>query len=143
MKQIKEAKNIEILVNIRYEEKDDKLIQRFQFSVTNKKHLDYLFDARFLFKRKIDKLINDFLLEDYVSRTDSKDEIEMVYLKQKKPNNCIRKIQAYVPPYFGCKFCEKAKIKGEFIFCPEKNKHYTLQGIQRCPVFRTKEEIIT
>ena len=143
MKQIKEARNIEIFVNIRYEEKENGLLQKFNFAVTNKKHLDYLFDARYLFKRKIDKLIKEILLEGYISRVDSKDEIDILYQQQKKPLNSIKKIQTYVPPYLGCKFCEKAQDDNGFIYCPEKNKHYSKEGIQRCPVFRSKEEIIT
>ena len=57
MKKIKEEKNIEILVNIRYENKGKELIQTYEFSSSNKKNLNYLFDARFLFKRKVDKLM--------------------------------------------------------------------------------------
>jgi hypothetical protein len=145
MKKIKEEKNVEILVNIRYENKDDQLIQTYEFSSSNKKNLNYLFDARFLFKRKIDRMINNFLLDGYISRIDEENKITIKYKKQEKPKNCMRKLQAYIPPFFGCIYCEKAKIEGDFIYCPEKNKHYTAvsQGVKRCPVFRTKEKILT
>lgn len=145
MKKIKEAKNIEILVNIRYENEGDYLKQRFEFKPSNKKHLDYLFDARYLFKNKIDDLIKKTMLEDFVKRVDSKEEIDMYYEKQAMPQPQIRKIYAYIPPYCGCQFCKKAEEKGMFYFCPEKNKHYTKAdgGIKRCPVFRSKDEIIT
>ena len=145
MKKIKEEKNVEILVNIRYENKDDQLIQTYEFSSSSKKNLNYLFDARFLFKRKIDRMINNFLLDGYISRVDEENKITIKYKKQEKPKNCMRKLQAYIPPFFGCMYCEKAKIEGDFIYCPEKNKHYTAvsQGVKRCPVFRTKEKILT
>lgn len=144
VKQIKEAKNIEIFVNITYREENDKLIQRFEFSVTNKKYLSYLLDARLLFKNKIEKLLNEFLLNDFILRIDSNEYIEMIYKKQEIPKPCIRKIQSYVPPFFGCKYCKKAEIKENgIIFCREKNKHYTDGGIKRCQVFRSKDEIIS
>ena len=145
MKKIKEEKNIEILVNIRYEIKDDFLFQTYEFSSSNKRDLNYLYDARLAFKRKIDRMINNFLLDGYVSRIDEENKITIKYQKQEKPKNCIRKIQSYVPPYFGCLYCEKAKIEGDFIYCPEKNKHYTKvsDGIKRCPVFRSKEKLLT
>lgn len=145
MKKIKEEKNVEFLVNIKYSLKDDNVIQTFEFTSSNKKNFIYLFDARFLFKRKIDKLIKDFLLDGYISRIDEENKITLKYKKQELPKNCIRKLQAYVPPNFGCIYCEKAKIEGEFIFCPEKNKHYTLasEGCKRCPVFRQKNKLIT
>ena len=145
MKKIKEEKNIEILVNIRYENKGKELIQTYEFSSSNKKNLNYLFDTRFLFKRKVDKLISTFLLNDYIDRIDEPDKITIRYKAQTKPSNCIRKLRAYIPPYFGCMYCEKAKIEDQFIYCPEKNKHYTLasQGIKRCPIFKTKDKILT
>ena len=145
MKKIKEEKNVEIFVNIKYNLKDDKLIQIFEFSSDNKKNLNYLFDAKFLFKRKLDKLISEYLLDGYLERTDDFDKVIIKYEKQEKPSNCIRKLQAYIPPFFGCIYCEKAVIENDFIYCPEKNKHYTLisQGIKRCPIFRTKDKILT
>ena len=48
-KQIKEAKNIEVLVNITYENNDDTISQIFSFVVSNKRYLSYLQDARFSF----------------------------------------------------------------------------------------------
>lgn len=140
---IKEPKNIEILVNIRYEIKDEGLKQIFQFKATNKKYLDYLFDARFLFKNKIDKMVKDFLLDGYIKRVDSKDEIDIYYEKQEVPKTQIRKIQAYIPPNTGCKYCRKAQEDGLFLFCSEKNKHYTKGGVNRCPIFRSKDELLT
>lgn len=142
MKQIKEAKNIELFVNIKYEETDT-LSQIFEFNVNNKKYLNYLLDQRLLFKDKINRLIKEFLLPDFISRIDDIDKVIIKYKKQKKPKPCIRKIQAYVPPYFGCKFCSKAEHKDGFAFCPEKNKHYPGDGVKRCPVFKTKEELLT
>ena len=76
MKKIKEEKNIEILVNIRYENKGKELIQTYEFSSSNKKNLNYLFDARFLFKRNVDKLISTFLLTGYIDRIDEPDKIK-------------------------------------------------------------------
>lgn len=142
-KQIKEAKNIEVLVNIRYNNSTNGLEQSFEFNVSNKKYLDFLFDARFLFKNKIDALIQKMSLDGFKSRTDSRDRVTMLYASQEAPRPCIRKIQAYVPPYFGCDYCSKCQKEGDFVFCPEKQKHYTKGGVKRCPVFRTKEEIIT
>ena len=141
-KQIKEAKNIEVLVNITYDEFDAYSTQTFLFVVSNKRYLSYLQDARLSFKRKFDKLISSMLLDGFQKREDQEDKIVMYYDKQELPKPCIRKIQFYVPPYLGCKYCSIAESKGEFIFCPEKNKHY-VGGIKRCPIFRSKDELIT
>lgn len=144
MKQVKEAKNIEVLVNISYAEENNELVQTFSFFVSNKRYLTYLFDARFLFKQKIEKLIEELLLEGYKRRADMEGEIKLYYDIQPKPQPIIRKICAYVPPNCGCAYCSKAVKEGEFVFCPEKNKHYhKSEGIGRCPVFRCKEEILT
>jgi hypothetical protein len=75
MKKIKEEKNVEFLVNIKYSLKDDNVVQTFEFTSSSKKNFVYLFDARFLFKRKIDKLIKDFLLDGYISRIDEENKI--------------------------------------------------------------------
>lgn len=145
MKVIKEPKNIEILVNIKYELTDEYLKQRFEFFSTNKKNLNYLFDARLPFKNKIDKLISDNQLNSFIKRIDMKDEVDMYYEIQEIPQSQIKKIHAYVPPYYGCKYCKKAQEEGLFFYCPEKSKHYlkTSGGIKRCPVFRSRDEIIT
>ena len=145
MKIIKEPKNIEILVNIKYELTDEYLKQKFEFFSTNKKNLNYLFDARLPFKNKIDKLISDNQLNNFIKRIDMKDEVDMYYEIQEIPQPQIKKIHVYIPPYYGCKYCKKAQEEGLFFYCPEKNKHYlkTNGGIKRCPVFRSKDEIIT
>ena len=107
--------------------------------------MNYLFDARLPFKNKIDKLISDNQLNNFIKRIDMKDEVDMYYEIQEIPQSQIKKIHAYVPPYYGCKYCKKAQEEGLFFYCPEKNKHYlkTSGGIKRCPVFRSKDEIIT
>lgn len=143
-KQIKEAKNIEIFVNITYTIESEDLVQKFSFSAKNKKYLSYLLDARLLFKDKIEKMLKEFLLEDFKSRIDGKDFIEMRYGQQEIPKPCIRKIQAYVPPYFGCKYCIFAeKQECGIINCRKKEKHYSDGGIKRCPVFKSKDDIIS
>lgn len=143
MKQIKEAKNIELFVNIKYKTENNKLIQIFEFNVSNKKYYDYLLDQRLLFKDKINSLIKEFLLKDFISRVDDIDKIIITYNIQEIPKPCIRKIQTYVPPYFGCLYCSKAENKEGFIYCPEKSKHYPFPGVKRCPVFKTKDEVLT
>jgi hypothetical protein len=143
MKVIKEPKMIEVYVNVKYLETESNLVQRFEFSVSNKKYLPYLFDARFLFKNRIETLIKEMLLSGFEKRVDDKDNVEIFYKKQNKPKPCIKNISCYTPPFFGCQYCIKAQNEEKFVYCPEKNKHYVAPGIQRCPVFRCKEEIIT
>lgn len=143
MKQIKEARNIVIYVNITYEEKDNELTQTLSFSTKRKQDLAYLYDSRFLIKNEIEKLIKNILLSGFIQRIDHTDKIEMKYKVQKHPAPCIKVINAYIPPYLGCLYCLKAEVKGDFYFCPEKNKHYVKPGIKRCAVFRTKEKILT
>lgn len=142
MKVIKDIKNIDIFINIKYTEEDEYLLQHFQFNVSNKKHLDYIFDNRYLFKSKLDKLITSSLLKGFIKRVDSKEEVIMYYSKQDIPKNCIRKISSVVSPDTGCRWCEKAQEKGIFYYCPEKNKTYS-QPISRCPVFKIKDVILT
>ena len=144
MKIIKEERNVEVLVNIRYITTETELIQSFEFVPDNKKDLRYLFDKRFLFKKRIEDLIEKMLLDNFKERIDSTDKIIIKYEKQEPPKNCIRKIQAYIPPYLGCNYCVLAQTEGEFIYCPIKNKHYTkIGGVKRCPVFKSKEKILT
>lgn len=144
MKKIKEAKNIEVFVNIRYSYNDDgNLSQKFNFVVSNKKYLDYITDKRYLLKDKIEHLISSFLLENFIERIDRKENVEIIYKHQERPENCIRKIQCYIPPYCGCKYCQIAEKDGNFIYCPEKNKHYVGNGIQKCPIFKSIDEVLT
>lgn len=143
MKAIKEPKMIEVYVNIKYSETDEYLVQRFEFNISNKKYLPYLFDARFLFKNKIENMIRDSLLEGYEKRVDDKDNIEIFYKKQPRPKPCIKNISCYTPPFMGCQYCSIAQTEKQFIYCKEKNKHYTIPGIQRCAIFRCKDEILT
>lgn len=143
MKQVKEARNIIIYVNITYKENENELIQTLSFSTKRKQDLAFLYDSRFLIKNEIEKLIDSILLDNFLQRTDCPDKIEMKYSKQDHPAPCIKVINTYMPAYLGCLYCSKAEYKDLFIFCPEKNKHYTKPGIKRCPVFRTKEKIIT
>ena len=51
MKKIKEEKNVEFLVNIKYSLKDDNVVQTFEFTSSNKKNFIY-----FDFISKIDKI---------------------------------------------------------------------------------------
>lgn len=143
MRKIREEKNVEFLVNIRYRIEGEKLIQTFEFSSSSKKNFIYLFDPRFLFKNKIDNLLSEFLLKDFLQRIDEENKITFLYEKQEIPKNCIRKLSAYIPPCFGCEYCSKAIQENDFIFCPVKNKHYPFPGVKRCPVFKTKNKILT
>lgn len=147
MKKIKEIKNIEVLINIiyNYEEVNGEklLVQNFNFICNNKKQYSYLFDKRLDFKRKIEKIIKELELKDFVHRADEEECVKIYYKNQEAPKNLMRAIICQVPPYFGCIFCSKAEVNELFIKCPEKSKHYTIPGIQRCPVFKMKEEIIT
>lgn len=143
MKVIKEPRLIDVFVNITYSVKNDELKQTFEFNVSNKKHLDYLFDNRFLFKNKIDRIIKDNVLEGFIRRVDDNDKVEIYYENQKPPKPIIRKINCIVPPFFGCEFCKHATKKGGFTYCKEKKKHYPKDGIKRCPIFRCSELELT
>lgn len=143
MKVIKEPKNVELLINIICEKKGEKLIQHFKFNVKNKKHLDYLFDNRFLFKQKIDKIISANVLDGFIERVDDVDEVRIKYINDEEiPKPFIRKINVVMPPFFGCEYCCRAEKKDCFIYCKEKGKHYT-KGILRCPIFKCKEIELT
>ena len=142
-KVIKEAKNIELIINIKYTTTNDKLIQHFCFNLSNKKYTNYLFDVRYQFKRKIEALIKQFLLKDFIRRIDGTDEVVLEYKLQEAPMPVLRKIICVVPPYCGCSFCDRAKEENDFLYCSEKKKHYAKPGIKRCPIFRSKDEILT
>ena len=142
MKKIKEIKNIEILINIIYLQKET-LEQHFKFVCSNKKHYSYLFDKRFCFKYKIEKIIKDLALDNFIKRIETENEIIVYYEKQKVPKNIIRKVMGQIPPCCGCQYCELAEEKDNFIYCPERKKHYVKPGIQRCVAFRMKKEVIT
>lgn len=139
MKQIKVAKRIPFFVNIKANGKE----QIFEFSTTNKKYLAYAYDARFVLKRKIDKLIMDNLQPFTVLRRDEeKDKIIIVYDTEINFPARIVNCEFYLPPYNGCLYCLNAKKDGEYLYCSEKEKHYSLSGIKSCPIFKSIEEIV-
>jgi hypothetical protein len=143
MSDIKIAKQIDFYVNIKYKKDGDKLHQIFEFNVTNKKYLAYAYDSRYLLKRKIDKLIKDEFVENFIERIDEKEYIEVIYETEKTKRPKIVNLNFYLPPFNGCKYCEKCEKQGNFLYCIEKNKHYDLAGIKNCKVFKSVEEIIT
>jgi hypothetical protein len=143
MSDIKIARQIDFYVNIKYKKNGDELHQIFEFNVTNKKYLTYAYDARYLLKRKIEKLIRDEFVENFVERIDEKEYIEVIYKTEKIKKPKIVNLNFYLPPFNGCKYCEKCEKQGNFLYCKEKNKHYDLAGIRNCKVFKSIEEIIT
>ena len=143
MSDIKIARQIDFYVNIKYKKNGDELHQIFEFNVTNKKYLTYAYDSRYLLKRKIEKLIRDEFVENFVERIDEKEYIEVIYKTEKIKKPKIVNLNFYLPPFNGCKYCEKCEKQGNFLYCKEKNKHYDLAGIRNCKVFKSIEEIIT
>lgn len=144
-KKIKEEKNIKFYINITYFNREGTFVQRFDFSVSNKRYLPLIYDKRYLFKKDIDELLfNEKVDSSFVRRIDEKDYIEVVYSKNGSHSAPrIATISNYVPPYTGCIFCKKAKKKGDFIFCDEKGKTYQYPGIKKCPVFLSLEKNLT
>lgn len=144
MKKIKEEKNIKFYINITYRQEPGIIIQTFDFTTSNKRYLPFIYDKRYLFKKQFEKLIASELLEDFMNRVDLDDKVIMTYGRgatPQKPRMAI--INDYLPPYAGCSYCAKAKVDGDFLYCPEKDKHYRLPGIKRCPVFYSKSKVLT
>ena len=54
-KKIKEEKNIKFYINITYFNREGTFVQRFDFSVSNKRYLPLIYDKRYLFKKDIDE----------------------------------------------------------------------------------------
>lgn len=143
MKKIKEERNITIYVNITYK-LEDCLIQTFSFTCKRKQDLSYLYDCRFLIKNELEKIIKENLEEGFITRIDCEDKVIIKYNSSNIPSPKIKVINSYIPPFLGCEYCSKAEIKDGFVYCAEKNKHYTKSnGIKRCPIFRIKEKILT
>lgn len=147
MGKIKIAKRVSFLVTENIKIENDKLFQTFQFYTNNKKYLKYAFDQRFCLKRKLEKLYNNELLNlTFLNREEHEDKVVFVYEYNKekigfssKTVNC----DFYLPPYNGCKYCSNKEIKGDFLYCLIKKKHYDSSGIKNCPVFQSIEEVIS
>ena len=145
---VKVARKIPFLVNITYNLNGEIVEQNFLFKTTNKKFLKYAYDKRFCLKRKIDKLIDKELLSNlsFLGREDGEDKITIKYRNDFGEFDSSSKIincEFYLPPFNGCKYCSKAEIQGDFLYCEEKKKHYELNGIKTCPVFQSINEIIS
>lgn len=144
---IKVARKVEFLVSINYKEINGLTAQVYTFWTNNKKNLRYAYDSRYLLKRKIDKLIEDNLLNNFKSREENENNIIIYYdLDFKKLKNKSSKtfnLEFYLPPFCGCKYCTKAEFKDGFTYCKEKKKHYNLDGIKNCKVFKSIDEVLT
>lgn len=141
---IKVARKIDFLVSINYSIENNLLKQEFRFWTNNKKNLKYAYDKRFLLKPKLDKLVLDSLLNDFKTREDNEDNITIYYKDASKvPANRIVNMEFYLPPYNGCKYCTKAEINGNFVYCKEKKKHYVDGGVKNCKVFKSIDEVLT
>lgn len=148
MATLKVAKKIPFLVNITYDLRGETIIQNFEFKTTNKKYLAYAYDHRFCLKRKIERLIDKELLSrlSFIGRVEKEDKIEISYRNDFGSFDSSSKIvncEFYLPPFNGCLYCKKCHRDGDFLFCKEKEKHYSSNGIKSCPVFESVEEIIT
>lgn len=143
MSELKIAKQIDFYINIKYKIIDEKIHQIFEFNTSNKKYLAYAYDSRYLLKRKLEELIRKEALDGYIDRIDEKNYIEVIFNSAQKPKPKIVNLNFYLPPFNGCKYCQKCQRQGDFLFCKEKNKHYDLAGIRNCKVFKSKEELLT
>lgn len=150
MKVVKSITSIDFNIQIKFTVSENIIIQTFIF--LPKKYLRYLYDTRYILNSKIEELIAKCLLSnfeniDFVDRVDDEKFIEMRYIFNGEIDFEIVKpffatIHFTLPPNLGCEYCIKAEAKGDYIYCPEKNKTY-LQPIKRCAVFKQAERIIT
>jgi hypothetical protein len=144
MTKIKVAREIEFIVNITYKTLEDKIEQTYSFNVLNKKYLSYAFDYRFTLKRKLDKLYQDKLLNNFLKRIDCPDKVIFYYSLQAVPKPEMVNETFYLPPFNGCLYCKKASFEdNEFVFCKEKNKHMAYPGVKSCKIFNSIEEVLT
>lgn len=148
-KVIKIEKRINFLVTETVKKEKSCIIQTYTFYTTNKKYLKYAFDHRFCLKRKLEKIYEKNLLKSYefISREEKESEVIFRYRYDglefgnfpSKTFNC----DFYLPPYNGCLYCTESRKEGDFLYCEKKKKHYDSQGIKTCPVFQSKDEIIS
>lgn len=150
-KVIKTITSVEFNIQIKYSIEKDIITQTFVF--LSKKYFRYIYDTRYVLNSKIEDIIKKNLLSEkldnvkFVDRTDDEKFIEMKYkfkgdVDYKEVRGFFATILFYLPPFTGCKYCVKAEQRGEFIYCPEKNKTY-LQSIKRCDVFKQKSILTT
>lgn len=148
MAKLKIAKKIPFFINITYKLNGETIEQIFSFKTTNKKYLKYAYDQRYCLKRKVERLIDSYVLSDnsYLGRDEYEDKIVLLYSNDFGSFDSSSKIincEFYLPPFNGCLYCKKCKTEGDFLYCEEKKKHYDSKGIKNCPVFQSIEEIIT
>lgn len=148
-KKIKIEKRVEFLVTETVKRERDCVAQIYTFYTTNKKYLKYAYDQRYCLKRKLEKIYDDNLLRNYkfISREEKETEVIFRYEYDgsefanfpSRTFNC----DFYLPPYNGCLYCTECRKEGEFLYCEKKKKHYEPQGIKTCPVFQSKDEILS
>lgn len=146
MGKIKIAKRIDFLVTLKTEERGDEIVQTYEFWTHNKRYLKFAYDQRYCLKRKLEKIYEENLLDNFLAREEGEARIVFRYKKTEdfkavpaKTFNC----EFYMPPFNGCKYCMKCKTEGDFVYCEEKQKHYDSGGIKNCQVFQSIDEILT
>lgn len=145
-------KSVEFNIQVKYTFEGNIIIQTFQFLPMVKKYFKYAYDTRFTLNDKIEEMINKNLMSDnienveFVDRTDNENSIVMKYsfegeIAWKELRSFFVTLHVYFAPNTGCRYCSRAIEKGDFIFCPERNK--TLPSpIKRCTVFKQKRDLI-
>ena len=143
------VKSVEFKVQIRYSVEENIITQTFLF--LSKPFFRYAYDTRFSLNSKIEEMIARNILTriegvSFVDRTDNVDSVVMKYsfsneISWSDIKQIFVTLHVYFPPNTGCRYCLKAEEKGEFIYCPEKDKTFPLP-IKRCAVFKQKRDII-
>lgn len=140
MKKINVGKTVDFTVRMSFSHSENQTIQTYSFITSNKKNLNYVSDSRYLLKKKLEKIFSENLLDGYVARKEEQDCIKFIYNSIFEVESKVFNVSFFLPPYSGCLFCCKAEQEGDFIYCPEKKKHYDSMGIKRCPIFSSKED---
>lgn len=145
------VRSLEFSVQVKYEVVGNVITQKIIFLPTNKKYLSYAYDTRFPLNEMIEEFISKNLLSNkegiaFTDRTDSIDNIEIKYtfeneVKFSDIKGFYATFHIYIAPNTGCSYCLRAEQKGDFIFCPERNKNLA-SPIKRCPVFKQKKDLI-
>lgn len=144
---IKFARKIDFLVTETITNDKKYIKQTYRFWTSNKKYLKYAYDQRYCLMEKLETVYKKHALNlEFVRKEESEDNVVFVYKYDgdfiSKPSSTIN-CEFYLPPFNGCKYCSRCVENGDFLYCQIKEKHYDFKGIKNCPVFKSKNEIIS
>jgi hypothetical protein len=137
------AKLVEILVSVKFNKRENKLFQHFQYG--GQKSIKYLLDPRFLLGKLFNEKIMDLSLcrdkrYEYIEKKDEDGESVLIYETEEPeiPLSFYFKLVDFVPDNTGCANCIHRKIKDGEVVCEFQNNKLLVKELKTCRLFSQK-----